>query len=99
MVFAESLRTMTNKGKYTVSLSTYLYLIGFLLIFVGLFVFAFTSLPIEYTIITVYALVAMIPAALVTRIILYAQWERKNQKELRIEGNFIVKMYALPKNK
>jgi hypothetical protein len=92
------LKIIYKKGGYTASAWSFLYLVGFAVIMVGLFVFAFSSFSWQSLLFINYFLYPMLPAAIVTRILLYLRWEYKNNSIIFCEGLLVGKLIAFPKN-
>ena len=90
------LRVIEKKGVYTVSLITWLYLAGAALIFIGLFTWVFNTLPLQSSVVILDFCYPMLPAALLTRALLYLRWERKNKRLIYTTWGFSGKVYAYP---
>lgn len=78
------------------SISNFLFLLGGLVIFLGFFIWLVISLPFQSIVISGDFIYPMLPAALLTRVFFYSQWERKNKRLIFASGNFVAKVYAYP---
>jgi glucan phosphoethanolaminetransferase (alkaline phosphatase superfamily) len=95
-VSLKTLRTIEKKGVYSVSLITWMYLAGALLISIGLIIWVFITLPLQSSIVVLDFLYPTLPAALLTRMLLYWRWEHKNNRMIFTTWGFSGKVYAYP---
>jgi hypothetical protein len=92
----KTLKKIENKGVYSVSFSNVLFLFGGFAVFLGVFIWAITSLPLQSIIILGDFIYPMLPTAFLTRALFYSQWERKHSRFILSEGNFVGNLYAYP---
>jgi hypothetical protein len=90
----KTLRIIEKKGVFTMSVSKWLFLAGALFIFLGLFTWAFITLPLQAIVLVGDFLYPALPAGLLARLFLYWRWERKNKRMIYTTWGFSGKIYA-----
>ena len=95
LVALRTLKIIEKKGVYSSSFHNLLFLIGIMIIIIGLLYWVFLILPLQSGIFILDFLYPMLPAALLTRTLLYWRWEQKN-KRLIYATSFSGKVYAYP---
>lgn len=96
LVALRTLKIIEKKGVFSQSISEFLFLIGIAVILIGALFFVFASFPFQSVIYLLDFLYPMLPAAIMTRILLYWRWERKNKRLIYISSGFGGKVYAYP---
>ena len=96
LVAQRTLRVIEKKGVFSQSLSTMLFLIGTVVVFIGALIWTATSFPLQSLIFISDFLYPILPAALLTRALLYWRWEHKNKRTIYASSGLWGKIYAYP---
>lgn len=91
-----TLKIIEKKGVFSQSISEFLFIIGIAVILIGALFFVYASFPFQSAIYLLDFLYPMPPAAIMTRVLLYWRWERKNKRLIYASSGFSGKVYAYP---
>jgi len=97
-VAIRQLRFIQEKGEFRATLKTWAFILLTIIVVVPIVLYLLSTLGLETGIQMISFIYPFIPALYAARIILYLNWEKKNQKHILFDGHVLTRVYAAPRS-